>query len=895
MMMGISNRLNKLRGVFFGGRRGSASPDNNSGGSGGREHGFTLIEVLIALSLTAILMAGVYSLYNTFYKRSACQDDMLGAQQNARAALQLMQKEIILAGHRVPTTTGGPLPVEAGANAASVTFRYMEALKDLNDPDRAAIRYLITYSASGDSLMRRQCETDPADSANWELCLDSTGDSYAIISGLDTSDATGGLEFKYYGADGAEVIGPINDEATLRDLRYIEIFIKTTVDTICGTKTVEAKTRVNLRNLSVDAAEPDPTPPNTPTGLQVREVTNGARVGGTCGELNVRWNAPATNVDTDINYYSISYTEDGGGSGNMRVFVRDLIDDDTTNGILDESDSKYYYTLAPGTNPADNLLYLKHYSSDGGTTDNNKYTIKIVAVDLDGNVSDVTSVATTNTTYETATNSDFGVDVDDTVINPAKPFPVSITSALPDEATNNITITWDNPAENTDVIGFNIYRSTAPFPDIDVDAVNPLATMNAPITAVGTVELVASPYGGEGQKAVGAGSTSFTDSALIGCQTYYYAIIPKTCDATLIDKRTDAPADTDSSRQWAVATDYAVVYGDGIGDAVINITDYPDFNLSNTTPGDTELPPNPQIDYAAGWKRIFLTITNPSLEEAPDFAHSVVYVQSGAECPSIDELTGQVDTDSVLLPNSNTDAFGGIDFEPGIFTGHDTVSPAYTTHAVMCDSLSNAECITPAVNPSPLSPALLNDTQYCYLGISYDTCGNANSTIGVVTTQATMCGDEPGGAPGNGGSLDLSIWPDVDTDISVSGCSSKFNVSFGGMNHVFDQGYYDIASYTIHAKSGNASFGTPEDSTAVDMVNASLTAAGFIHTSNDFSVHTNGLPYIEGELYSFGVSGLDCIYRNIEPDNVDYVYATIKANNYSGWLSISDISPGSID
>lgn len=67
----------------------------------GKEQGVTLIELLIVLVIAAVLVAGIYSLFITQHRSYAVQDQVAGAQQDARAALNIMARDIRMAGSLV--------------------------------------------------------------------------------------------------------------------------------------------------------------------------------------------------------------------------------------------------------------------------------------------------------------------------------------------------------------------------------------------------------------------------------------------------------------------------------------------------------------------------------------------------------------------------------------------------------------------------------------------------------------------------------------------------------------------------------------------------------------------------------------------------------------------------
>jgi type IV pilus assembly protein PilW len=69
-----------------------------------KRNGFTLIELLVAMAISSIVMAGMFSVYWTQTKSHRKQQQLVERQQNLRAALFLMERDIRLAGYD-PTKT----------------------------------------------------------------------------------------------------------------------------------------------------------------------------------------------------------------------------------------------------------------------------------------------------------------------------------------------------------------------------------------------------------------------------------------------------------------------------------------------------------------------------------------------------------------------------------------------------------------------------------------------------------------------------------------------------------------------------------------------------------------------------------------------------------------------
>lgn len=62
------------------------------------EQGFTLVEILVAIAISVIVMAGVYSVYYSQQKSYMAQEQVAVMQQNLRAAMLFMEREIRMAG-----------------------------------------------------------------------------------------------------------------------------------------------------------------------------------------------------------------------------------------------------------------------------------------------------------------------------------------------------------------------------------------------------------------------------------------------------------------------------------------------------------------------------------------------------------------------------------------------------------------------------------------------------------------------------------------------------------------------------------------------------------------------------------------------------------------------------
>jgi hypothetical protein len=142
-------------------------------------------------------------------------------------------------------------------------------------------------------------------------------------------------------------------------------------------------------------------------------------------------------------------------------------------------------------------------------------------------------------------------------------------------------ISWQAPSDGTATVGYRLYRSTTQF--------------ESPGTvAIPESLLVAS------EATLTAETTSFADTGLLGCTTYYYALASVNCDETLVD--------TYRFSTTPSASDYAAANNDG-----------------STTPLDTTPPPAPSLAGSQGWqRRALLTLTNPLQAVSADFDRTTI-------------------------------------------------------------------------------------------------------------------------------------------------------------------------------------------------------------------------------------------------------------------------------
>ncbi len=115
--------------------------------------GFTLIELMVALALTSIIMAGIMAAYISQLKSHVTQQTIVEMQQNLRSAMQHMEKEIRMAGYDDPNKTS----VAGLTTVLANTFGFTMDLNDdgdVGDPNETVL-YTLAANASGTLCLMR--------------------------------------------------------------------------------------------------------------------------------------------------------------------------------------------------------------------------------------------------------------------------------------------------------------------------------------------------------------------------------------------------------------------------------------------------------------------------------------------------------------------------------------------------------------------------------------------------------------------------------------------------------------------------------------------------------------------------------------------------------------------
>jgi type IV pilus assembly protein PilW len=164
--------------------------------------GFTLVELLVSMAISAVVLGCVYSSFYAHQKNFHAQEQTAAMQQNLRSAMYLMEREIRMAGY---DPTG-----DAGAGIHTANTNSIRLIKDITDDSGTGpadgnaddINEDITYAVldadgDGDTDLARtdangagtQLLAENIDALNF-VYLDKDGSSTANISEMRSVQIT---------------------------------------------------------------------------------------------------------------------------------------------------------------------------------------------------------------------------------------------------------------------------------------------------------------------------------------------------------------------------------------------------------------------------------------------------------------------------------------------------------------------------------------------------------------------------------------------------------------------------------------------------------------------------------------------------------------------------------
>lgn len=138
--------------------------------------GNSLVEILVALALTGIITTAVLGLYYRQHSNYMIQDDVTNIQQNARASIDEITRQIRMAGYQLPA--GVPALVASNANPDTITVNYSPSDCET---------YLNNGMVTGASELECGADVSCFEDGQWAYIFhpDSGGGEWFEISGVD--------------------------------------------------------------------------------------------------------------------------------------------------------------------------------------------------------------------------------------------------------------------------------------------------------------------------------------------------------------------------------------------------------------------------------------------------------------------------------------------------------------------------------------------------------------------------------------------------------------------------------------------------------------------------------------------------------------------------------------
>ncbi|HWR98111.1 MAG TPA: prepilin-type N-terminal cleavage/methylation domain-containing protein, partial [Candidatus Methanoperedens sp.] len=745
------------------GRRGGTVRQGGIRNSGG----YSLVEMMVALAMAAMVGAGLYFVFSAQQRASRSQKSYNDLQTSCSFALDTLKNDLLVAGYRAKN----PLEPISGAGPTAITFEFWDDKASFEPPYDDVTQFTnhtqLSYGLVGTDLTKtiRRWHTPGAGAYDTPL-------TFTLAQNVTS------LSFQYLKEDNQ----PWNSAEAKDLIRAVRVSLQCQAgarDALhdAGTErhqTIALTAEVRPRNIAVSENPEDKTPPAVP--LSQPGAAFKAWDEGQCGCLQLKW---TSNADSDIAGYTVYYGLVAGSySGRARV--------------VHQAGAFQYYTLR-------NL-----------TTANLPYFIALAAYDKSGNQSALSTAVSANPTPSVRTEADTG---NDTAISPLPP-PAPGAPAVATPADNQIQVSWTKTYSDclTDaVFGYRVYRSANP------DFVPQGAS-------AGLGNCIAD------ESTLGATATSYLDTGadtpatyLIGCVPYHYKIATVTCDPAQLTNYTDPGPGTTTTY---TAAQFAAVSG---------------------TPTDGTRTSSPLLTSKAGYRRIILSLTNPSRAagQHPDFMFTRIYF-STAGYPQISE------TRDAEGYNVVTDPGGG----PArlIPDGGGSVATGGGPTTINFD---DEDSEVPNGSPAGIgNPQLNKDETYYFLAVAYDRCKNHSEDTEQARSTAEQCSDCLVGEV-------CRDAPPAAADLRVTqGCDGaplRLDWNYDAANFIT---HPDFQGFRVVRCQGTGC--VPSD----PVLGGSGTVIGGIYLSPD--THLVDDSVVDGQVYNYRIYAGDCYYQRwLEGESVD--------------------------
>lgn len=179
--------------------------------------GFTMLEMLLAVIISAFIFIGIYKIFGACQSVQSAGVDMADAQQNARIAMDMMERDLRIAGYGIPSYIQTPVVV---ASEYRVTF-----VKDTNNNGTLDLGETITYFLDPNTADFQAAVTpNPRDMVLRRIVSDNANPAALPISGYghvvaanitQQIDGDGNLDvpmFEYFDSSGNSLVDYASDD-----------------------------------------------------------------------------------------------------------------------------------------------------------------------------------------------------------------------------------------------------------------------------------------------------------------------------------------------------------------------------------------------------------------------------------------------------------------------------------------------------------------------------------------------------------------------------------------------------------------------------------------------------------------------------------------------------------
>jgi len=187
-----------------------------------KEHGFTLIEILITMAITGIVSAAIFTSFQSQQKSYVVQESVAAMQQNLRAGMDIMVREIRMAGFDSTRDADAGI---VSATSISINFT-MDVGNGIDDDSDGKTDETDEFMVDGDT-------NDPNENITYSLY---TSDGIQKLGRKNpslnrpVSENIDALEFYYTLADGTQVPIPSGSVPDPTLIRSVQITLLARVD-----------------------------------------------------------------------------------------------------------------------------------------------------------------------------------------------------------------------------------------------------------------------------------------------------------------------------------------------------------------------------------------------------------------------------------------------------------------------------------------------------------------------------------------------------------------------------------------------------------------------------------------------------------------------------------------